>query len=370
SVKGLRSAGIHPDVIVCRADYPVSDDLKEKVALFCDVERRAVIPLLTAETIYEVPLVLEEAGLGDYLAERLGLLATCPTLDEWRDLVTRIKTPKRTIEVGVVGKYVGLHDAYMSVREALDHAALHENLDVSIRWIDSERLEREDPEPLLRTLHGIVVPGGFGYRGSEGKIAAARFARERKVPYLGLCLGMQVMVIELARHAVGSSEPNSTEFDPETPYPVIDLLPEQRAVEMKGGTMRLGLYPCQLVGGTRAAEAYGGGGICARHRHRFEFNPIYGDLLRSHGMVVSGHSPDGRLVEIAEVAEHPFMLGTQFHPEFRSRPNRPHPLFLGFVRACARYLREGDQAPLPLGAAADVRETVSSGPAVGGGAST
>jgi CTP synthase len=367
SVKELRSLGIHPDVIVCRSDYPVADELKEKIALFCDVDRRAVIPLLTAETIYEVPLILEEAGLGDYLAERLRLPAAQPDLREWRALVERIKTPKRTIEVGVVGKYVGLHDAYMSVREALYHAALHENLDVNIHWIDSERLESEDPDAVLGALHGVIVPGGFGYRGIEGKIVTARYARERKVPYFGLCLGMQIMVIELARHAVGSAEPNSTEFDPETPYPVIDLLPEQRSVAMKGGTMRLGLYPCCIVPGTRAAAAYGVSIVSERHRHRFEFNPLFGDLLRSHGLAISGHSPDGRLVEIAELVDHPFMLGTQFHPEFRSRPNRPHPLFVHFVRACAHYLREGDQAPLPLGETESSPEVTTGRPVATGG---
>jgi CTP synthase len=330
SVKELRSIGIQPDVIVCRSDHPVDEGIKAKIALFCDVEQRAVIPMLTVETIYEVPLILEEAGLGRFIVERMGLPTTPPDLAEWRALVERIKRPKPAITIGVVGKYIGLRDAYFSVKEALQHAALHHDLDVHIEWIDAEDLERGHQ---IEQVDGIVVPGGFGYRGIEGKIIAARYARERRVPYLGLCLGMQIMIIELARHALGSDEPNSTEFDPTTRHPVIDLLPEQRGITEMGGTMRLGAHPCRVIPATQAWVAYGQELISERRRHRFEVNNAYRELLQGAGMVVSGTSPDGRLVEIAELADHPWMLGSQFHPEFKSRPNRPHPLFYRFIGA-------------------------------------
>jgi CTP synthase len=348
SVKELLSLGIQPDIIVCRSDYPVSDDLKEKIALFCNVEKRAVVPLETVPSIYQVPLILEECGLGEFVAEKLGLGDRCADLTEWREMVNRTQELKHEVEVGVVGKYVDLHDSYLSVREALFHAALHENRRLKVVWIDSEQLEKED-DSRLRELHGIVVPGGFGYRGVEGMIRTARYAREHDIPYLGLCLGMQIMVIELARHVLGSDEPNSTEFNMFSPHPVIDLLPEQRDVPDKGGTMRLGQYPCQLIAGSRAADAYGGANIVfERHRHRYEFNNDFRELLGVAGLTFSGLSPDGRLVEISELAGHPWMLGTQFHPEFKSRPNRPHPLFSAFIRACKVSLREGDQRPLPL----------------------
>ncbi|HHS96359.1 MAG TPA: CTP synthase [Chloroflexi bacterium] len=343
SVRELRSLGIQPDVIIARADYPVGQALQEKIALFCDVEPRAVIPLTTVDILYEVPLILEEAGLGDFIVQRLGLEARSPDLTDWQRMVGEIRRPKPRLPVAIVGKYVQLHDAYISVREALLHAALSLGYDVDIRWVNSEDLERGRGWEVLEEVGGIVVPGGFGYRGIEGKIAAARWARDKKVPYLGLCLGMQVMVIEAARRAVGSDEPNSTEFDPHTPYPVIDLMPEQRSVVNLGGTMRLGLYPCRLVPGTRAARAYGVEEVQERHRHRFEVNNRFRDLLQEGGLVLSGLSPDGRLVEIAEVADHPFMLGSQFHPEFRSRPNRPHPLFVAFVKAVARMEQRGEE---------------------------
>ncbi|MGE5620471.1 MAG: CTP synthase [Sphingomonadaceae bacterium] len=348
SVKELRGIGIQPDVIVCRSDYPVSDELKEKIALFCNVEKRAVIPLETVPSIYQVPLILEESGLGDFVAERLGLPEHPADLREWRRMVDRSHQAKDEVVVGVVGKYVGLHDSYLSVKEALFHAGLHEDRRVRLVWIDSEDLEREGVDR-LKELNGIVVPGGFGYRGVEGMILAARYAREHDIPYFGLCLGMQIMVIELARHILGTNEPNSTEFNMFSAQPVIDLLPEQRDVGEKGGTMRLGQYPCQLIPGTRAAEAYATTNIIfERHRHRYEFNNDYRELLGVAGLVYSGLSPDGRLVEISELAGHPWMLGTQFHPEFKSRPNRPHPLFSAFIRACKVSLREGDQRPLPL----------------------
>ena len=348
SVKELRSTGISPDVIACRSDYPVSDDLKEKLALFCDVDGRAVIPLPTVDTIYEVPLILEAADLGNYLVERLKLPASAPDLAEWRALVERIKQPKRELSIALVGKYIGLPDAYLSVREALRHAGIYHGRDVVIKWVDAESLEQEGGEEQLRDVSGIVVPGGFGQRGIEGKIAAARYARENKIPYLGLCLGLHVMVIDLARCALDSDEPNSAEFNPHSLCPVIDMLPEQRDVADKGGTMRLGAYPCRLVPGTRAAGAYEQAVIYERHRHRFEFNNEYRELLAGAGLAISGLSPDGRLVEIVELSDHPWMLGCQFHPEFKSRPTRPHPLFREFIRATLDVLHEGDQRPLPL----------------------
>jgi len=333
SVIQLRSLGIQPDVIVCRADRPIDDPLKDKIALFCDVEKRAVIPLVTADSIYQVPLILEEAGLGEFIAERLALTRSRPDLASWRRLVAAIDRPKPKLCIGVVGKYTALLDAYISVREALFHAALDSGRDLEIEWIHSEDLEKGRGREQLDQVAGIVVPGGFGYRGIEGKIIAARYARRHKKPYLGLCLGMQVMVIELARHALNSDEPNSAEFDSSTRYPVIDLMPDQRAVSDMGGTMRLGVYPCQIVPGTRAEAAYARPLVSERHRHRFELNNQYRDLLVGAGMDFSGLSPDGRLVEIAELRDHPWMVGSQFHPEFASRPGRPHPLFRAFVQA-------------------------------------
>ncbi len=337
SVAELRSIGISPDVIVARSDYPFEDGLREKIALFCDVDQRAVVPLVTADVLYEVPLILEKSGLGDYLLERLGLQARQqPDWSDWNRLVAEVRKSKPTVRVALVGKYVELHDAYFSVREALEHAALALGVEVHIDWLHSSDLEKDRGWDVVQAADGILVPGGFGSRGIEGKIKAIRYAREHKVPYLGLCLGMQLMVVEFARHLVGSDDPNSTEFDRSTHTPVIDLMPDQRSIADMGGTMRLGLYPCQLVPGTRAGEAYGKSLIQERHRHRFELNNSYRDLLEKGGMVFSGISPDGRLVEIAELHDHPFMVATQFHPEFLSRPNRPHPLFLAFMRAACK----------------------------------
>ncbi|RME41077.1 MAG: CTP synthase [Caldilineae bacterium] len=333
SVRELRGIGIQPDAIFCRSDYPISDEIRDKIALFCDVDREAIVALTTVETIYEVPLVLEEARFGEYLIEALNLPHNPPQLDEWRNLVREIKRPKPKIRVAIVGKYVELKDAYISVYEALHHAAIHEDRDVEIVWVSSEELERGRDLDKLEQVDGIIVPGGFGYRGIEGKIKAARYARQNRVPYLGLCLGMQVMVIELARHYYQSDEPNSTEFDQKTRYPVIDLMMEQRDLSDMGGTMRLGIYPCHLTPGSKAAQAYGVAEVYERHRHRWEFNNAYRDVLYEAGLRYTGLSPDKRLVEIVELADHPFMLGSQFHPEFKSRPTRPHPLFTGFVRA-------------------------------------
>lgn len=348
SVNELRRIGIQPDVIVCRSDQPITEEIRDKIALFCDVKRQAVFPLPTLPVIYETPLIFEEAGLGQLIVEMLDLPSRGQDLSEWRQLVERMKEAKESIPIAIVGKYVELRDSYISVCQALRHAAVYHGRDVDIHWIPSEQLEEDGSDDLLRSVQGIVVPGGFGVRGIEGMVNAARYARENKIPYLGLCLGMQVMVIEFARYALGSPEANSTEFDLETPYPVIDLLPEQRQVRDKGGSMRLGAYPCHLVNGTPSADAYGETVVYERHRHRFEFNNDFREILERAGMVFSGLSPEGILVEISEIRDHPWMVGTQFHPEFRSRPNRPHPLFRDFIRVAREVLREGDQRPLPL----------------------
>jgi CTP synthase len=342
SVKELRSIGIQPDVIVLRSDHPVSQEIRDKIALFTDVASEAVIPAETAQTIYEVPLLFEEAGLGSLLVREMGLeeVAQPPDLDSWFELVELIKRPKPTIDIALVGKYIELPDAYLSVTESLKHAGWAHAVDVRIRWVDSELLTRENVEETLTGVGGIVVPGGFGHRGIEGKVLAARFARERRVPYLGLCLGLQCAVIEFARDVLGTDDANSTEFDMFTEHPVIDFMPDQRTMQEKGGTMRLGLYPARLTPGSKANAVYGTELIYERHRHRFEVNNSYRTLLEGAGMMLSGQSPDGRLVEIVELKDHPWFVASQFHPEFRSRPDRPHPLFDGFVGA-AVALSEG-----------------------------
>jgi CTP synthase len=348
SVNELRRIGIQPDIIICRSDYPISEGIRDKISLFCDVDRQAVIPLPTVDSIYEVPLLLEDEGLGQLVVDKLGLKARKSDLSQWRELVRRIKEPLEPVDIALVGKYVELQDAYFSVREALCHAALYHNRCLDLHWVRSEDLERDGTDTLLRSAQGIIVPGGFGIRGIEGMVKAASYARSNDIPYLGLCLGMQVMVIEFARYALGSNKPNSTEFDASTPYPVIDLLPEQEGIENKGGTMRLGNYPCQLVDGSHAARAYGQTLVYERHRHRYEFNNQFRDILQKAGMVYSGLSPDGRLVELCELANHPWMISCQFHPEFGSRPSRPHPLFRDFIGAAKDVLREGAQPSLPL----------------------
>jgi CTP synthase len=348
SVNELRRMGIQPDIIICRSDLPVPDGIRDKISLFCDVEREAVIPLPTISTVYEVPLYLEDMGIGKLVVDKLGLDAGPSDLTEWREMVALLKEPHEPVSIAIVGKYVELKDAYYSVREALYHAALYHKRSLNIVWISSESLEKEDVANLLRSVQGIVVPGGFGVRGIEGMIKAANYAREKKIPYLGLCLGMQVMVIEFARAVFNSPKPNSSEFDPDTPYPVIDLMPDQMSVINKGKTMRLGDYPCQLPEGTHAADAYGEDLIYERHRHRYEFNNKYRTDLEKAGLVCSGISPAGELVEVCEIADHPWMVGSQFHPEFRSRPNRPHPLFRDFIGAAKETLREGTQQSLPL----------------------
>ena len=348
SVNELRRIGIQPDIIICRSDLPIPESIRDKISLFCDVERQAVIPLPTVPTIYEIPLLLEEEGLGELVMKKLCLRARKADLRQWRELVERLKTPHEPVKIALVGKYVELCDSYFSVREALCHAALHHNRQLELLWVHSEELEKDGTDALLRSAQGIVVPGGFGIRGIEGMIKAVTYARTNKIPYLGLCLGMQVMVIEFARHVLNSPKPNSTEFDPKTPYPVIDLLLEQKKLANKGGTMRLGDYPCQLLPDSHAAQAYAKSLIHERHRHRYEFNNKFRAQLQEAGMICSGLSPDNRLVEICELTNHPWMVSCQFHPEFGSRPNRPHPLFRDFIGVAKDVLREGAQPPLPL----------------------
>jgi CTP synthase len=341
SMMELRRVGIHPDIVLCRADYPVSRELCEKIALFANVDDRAVMPLKTADTIYQVPLFLEEAGLGNYLLERLHLAATQETdLEAWKQLVDRIVAPKQNVRIALVGKYVELHDAYLSVVESLHHAGWHHNVDVDIDWINAEDLETHPQETMARlaSVDGIIVPGGFGSRGIEGKIAAAKYAREHQVPYFGLCLGMQIAAIEFARH-LGHVDANSTEFNSDSSAPIIDLMHDQRQITNKGGTMRLGNWVCCLVPSTRAAQAYGKEIVLERHRHRYEFNNAFRRSFEKEGMIVSGHSADNMLVEIIELSNHPWFVGTQFHPEFKSRPLSPQPLFRDFVGAainCAK----------------------------------
>ncbi|HXK33621.1 MAG TPA: CTP synthase [Dehalococcoidia bacterium] len=356
SVRELRSAGIQPDVILCRADHEVTAEIRRKIALFCDVDERGVISLPTMSSIYEVPIVLQDENLGDYVIELLKLDASPRDLAPWREMVERLHNPSGEVTIAVVGKYVELHDAYLSIKEALIHAGIAHRTRVNIRWVHSERLEQEPVTTALEGADGILVCPGFGARGIEGKLEAARHAREHGVPYLGVCLGMQMMVIEYARNVLGLAGANSTEVDAHTPHPVISLLSEQMGVEDLGGTMRLGGYACTLVPGTKAAAAYGVEEVVERHRHRYEFNNKYREQFERAGLVASGTSPDGSLVEIMEVRAHPFMVGSQFHPEFRSRPDRPQPLFREFV-AAAKERRAGKDA----GMLAPERERVAAG---------
>jgi len=348
SVKELRGIGIQPDVILCRSDYMVTEDIKAKISLFCDVQLHGVIALPTVSNVYEVPMILEDAGLADQIIDTLELTDQGKDMAQWRDMVERMKELNNPLPIAVVGKYVDLPDSYISVKEALRHAGLHHGREVEISWVHSEDIEKDGPEQYLSSASGIVVPGGFGPRGIEGMIQAARYAREHRVPYLGLCLGMQIMVVEMARAVLSSPDANSTEFDENTPHPVIDLMPEQHSIPIKGGTMRLGMYPCHLVEGTKAAEAYGVSEISERHRHRWEFNNSYRERLQEGGLIASGLSPDGSLVEISELVDHPFMVGVQFHPEFLSRPTQAHPLFREFIGTAKNILREGGQHPLPI----------------------
>ncbi len=349
SVRELRAMGILPDMIIARSDYPVEPDLCQKIASSCDVASEAVIPLVTSEILFEVPLSLEAYKAADILLERLNLSAReTADLSQWAWIVQESKRDKPRIRIGLVGKYVALHDAYLSVREALRHAALWCGVEVDIEWILSSDLEKTENLEQMAGLDGILVPGGFGHRGIEGKILAARYARENRIPYLGLCLGMQIMVIEFARSVLGFTDANSSEFDHTSQHPVIDLMPDQKNLKNMGGTMRLGLYPCQLQPGTLAAEAYAGPKLIQeRHRHRYEVNNNFRQGLQEKGLALSGLSPDGLLVEIAEVAGHPFMVGSQFHPEFLSRPTKPHPLFVAFLKAVCKQKGIAEQVEYP-----------------------
>jgi len=333
SVTELRSRGIQPDAIVCRSEEAISGDLKRKISALCDVPVRAVVNAADADSLYDIPLVLHEEGLDGVVCEILGLPDVEPDLAEWQQLVRSVTDATAPVGVGIIGKYVSLPDAYLSVVEALKHAGFHHGADVQIHWIQAEDVEGLLADDKLRDLDGIVIPGGFGERGVEGKVAAAGYAREHGIPCLGLCLGMQVMTIEYARNGLGLTGANSTEFDPSTPYPVIDLMDSQRDVSDKGGTMRLGAYIAQLATGSRVAELYGREVVSERHRHRYEFNPVYRRRFEDTAFRCSGTSPDGRLVEFIELDGHPFWIGTQAHPEFTSRPTRPAPLFDGFVAA-------------------------------------
>ena len=339
SVKELRGIGIQPDIIVCRTEHEISDDMKKKIALFCDVDPEAVISNMTCRSIYEVPILLQEEGLDRIALEKLGLEDRPCDMTEWKDMVSKIMNAEKTVDIALVGKYVELHDAYLSVAEALSHAGFAFGTKVNIRWVNSEELE-DHPETLeteLAGVSGIVVPGGFGVRGTEGKIATIRYAREHKIPFLGLCLGMQCAVIEFARDVCGMEGANSGEFDPEGKYPVIDLMPDQEDITDKGGTMRLGIYPCKLTAGSLARKLYGGEEIVyERHRHRYEVNNAFRQEMADKGLIISGTSPDGRLVEMIELSDHPFFIATQAHPEFKSRPTRPHPLFRGFMEAALK----------------------------------
>ncbi len=343
SVHVLRGMGIQPDAILCRADHEVGDDERRKISLYCDVATEAVIGLPTLPSVYEVPLHLEAEGLGDILMRELGLPDSVADLDSWRSIVRVDEEEHPEIDIALVGKYVELKDSYLSVVEALHHAGMHNDRKVNIQWIAAEDVEKHGPELLLGSARGIIVPGGFGERGLEGMIATANYARTSGIPYLGLCLGMQIMVVEYARNELGISNASSLEIDPETEHPVIAFMPGQEDLHSTGGTMRLGVYPCVLKEGTLVREAYGKELVSERHRHRYEFNNDYRIQLEEAGLIASGTSPDGNLVEVTEVYDHPFMIGSQFHPEFASRPERPHPLFREFIRVAKTILREGGQ---------------------------
>ncbi|WP_424769107.1 CTP synthase [Paenibacillus sp. sgz302251] len=337
SVKELRSIGIQPNVIVCRTEHPLAEDLKRKIGLFCDIDASAVVECRDASTLYEVPLMLREEGLDEIVVNHLKLKTEQPDMREWEELVKRVKSLHKTTEIAIVGKYVALHDAYLSIVESLGHAGIASESEVNLRWVNAEELTEQNIADQLQGVHGVLVPGGFGDRGIEGKITAIKYARENKIPFFGICLGMQVAVIEYARNVAGYANANSSEINPSTPYPVIDLLPDQKDIEDMGGTMRLGLYPCKLTPGTLASKEYGEELVYERHRHRYEFNNEYREAIESAGLRFSGTSPDGRLVEMVEIADHPWFLAVQFHPEFTSRPNRPQPLFRGFVQAALQY---------------------------------
>ncbi len=334
SVKELRSIGIKPDVLICRTEVPLSEDIKSKIALFCDLAPSEVIENIDVDTIYELPLVLEKEGLAQLVIDKLNLKCDKLDLTEWKDMVEKIKNLKEKVTVALVGKYVELKDAYLSVSEALTHGGIYNDVHVDIKWIHSEDINEENVDELLCNVDGILVPGGFGSRGIEGKITAIKYAREKRIPFFGICLGMQMAVVEFARNVLGLEDAHSAEFDSDTRHPVIDLMPEQRDIEDLGGTMRLGVYPCKLREDSFARKIYGLPLIYERHRHRYEFNNKYREQFENSGMVISGISPDERLVEIIELKDHPWFIATQFHPEFKSRPTKAHPLFKSFIAAC------------------------------------
>lgn len=336
SVNKLREIGIQPHILLCRTDRYLPPELKDKIAMFCNVEKDAVITAKDVDTIYEVPIVFRKEGLDELIVRLLHLTTGLPNLREWDAMVQKIKHPKHEVSIALVGKYAGLKECYKSLAESLVHGGIDHETHVNIQWVESEEIERQGTERILREVDGILVPGGFGIRGIEGKIAAIRYAREHQIPFLGLCLGMQCATIEFARNVVGFERANSAEFDETTAYPVIHLMPAQQSVSEKGGTMRRGAYPCQLGEGTLARKVYGTSEVRERHRHRYEFNNTYREQLTAKGLVLSGLSPDGQLVEILELSTHPWFLATQFHPEYNSRPHRPHPLFKGFLGAALR----------------------------------
>ena len=346
SVKELRSIGIQPDVLICRSDRPIPEEMRAKISGFCGVPRRAVIPALDADSIYAVPLAMEEEGLCREVLDVLDLVDHESDMARWADLVHKLRHPGPAVKVALVGKYVQLNDAYLSVVEALRHACLHRDATLDLRWVCAEGIESQGAEALLHGMDAVVVPGGFGHRGVDGKVAAIRWARDQRVPFLGLCLGMQCAVIEWARNQAGLSGATSAELDPDTPHPVINLLPEQQDVVDLGGTMRLGVYPCRLATGTLGHRLYGEEVVYERHRHRYEFNNAYRTLLMESGYAISGSSPDGRLVELIELKDHPFFIACQFHPEFLSRLGRPHPLFLGLIEAAQQRLPGSPQEAL------------------------
>ncbi len=343
SVKEMLALGIHPDIIVCRTEHPLTDDIRNKIALFCNVEKDCVIENNNCDILYAVPIMLHKEGLDDVAVKKLSLeCADEPDLKDWQEMLDALRNPKQTVKIGMVGKYVELHDSYISVNEALKHGGISTRSAVDIHWIDSETLEGDDVDidAVLGDMDGILVPGGFGSRGIEGKIRAAKYARENNIPYLGICLGMQIAIIEFARDVLGLADANSAEINPETTNPVIDIMPEQKAVEEMGGTMRLGQYPCVLNPESKAYELYGASMIYERHRHRYEVNNDYREELLNAGVIFAGTSPDNHIVEMIELKNHPWFVACQFHPEFKSRPNKPHPLFRGFVTAAANKKAE------------------------------
>ena len=340
SVKELQGMGLWPDVLVCRSEHPIPEELKKKIALFCNVPDSNVLQNLDVEYLYEAPLAMEQERLAEVVCEALKLPCSEPDLSDWKEMVESLRHPEAEVEIAMVGKYIQLHDAYLSVAEALKHGGIAARANVKIRWIDSEDLSDENAAYVLQGVHGILVPGGFGTRGTEGKIAAIKYAREQKIPFLGICLGMQMAIVEFARDVLGYSDAHSIELDPDTAHPVIALMPEQNGIVNIGGTLRLGAYPCRLAKDSLAHRIYGTDEISERHRHRYEVNNDYRDELEKAGMTLSGQSPDGRIVEMIEISEHPYFIGTQGHPEFKSRPNKAHPLFKGLIKAAVDYMNQ------------------------------